>query len=122
MKVLTLSHKYHLDNFESVETGQTIQFIEKVPVAEGSTELRTVNDGTTNEEVLRMLIDRMQGLQAKFPCRENAIVITKLLEELVKTKPAPIHVAAKKLGIQRLAVNLGLHWNKVKNLCQKPKP
>lgn len=42
----------------------------------------------------------------------------KLLEELIKTKPAPIHVAAKKLGIQRLALNLDLHWNKVKNLCQ----
>ena len=47
------------------------------------TELLTLNDGTTNEEVLEMLIDRMNYLQGKFPCRENAIVITKLQESLM---------------------------------------
>jgi len=30
-----------------------------------------------------MLIDRMNYLQSKFPCRENAIVITKLEESLM---------------------------------------
>ena len=38
------------------------------------------NDGTTNEEVLRVLVDRLNYLQAKFPCRENALAITKLEE------------------------------------------
>jgi hypothetical protein len=37
----------------------------------------------TNEEVLAVLIDRMNFLQSKFPCRENAIVITKLEECLM---------------------------------------
>jgi len=85
MKVITPGHLYHLDNFENNESRlpQTIQFIEKVPVVEGSKDLCTVNDGTTNEEVLRVLIDRMNYLQAKFPCRENAIVITKLEESLM---------------------------------------
>ncbi len=84
MKTLTEGHLYELFNFEdTLAPGQTIQFIEKVPAAEGSTELRTVNDGTTNEEVLAMLINRMQYLQGKFPCRENAIVITKLEESLM---------------------------------------
>lgn len=84
MTVLTPGHKYHLTNFEkSDEPGQQIQFIEKVPVSEGSTQLRTVNDGTTNEEVLAVLIDRMHFLQAKFSCRENAIVITNLETSLV---------------------------------------
>lgn len=83
MKILTPGHKYVCANFENAALGQTVQFIEKVPVAEGSTELRTVNDGTTNEEVLGMLIDRLQSLQAKSPCRENAIVITKLEESLM---------------------------------------
>lgn len=45
--------------------------------------LFTVSDGTTNEDVLEMLIDRMKYLQSKFPCRENAIVITKLEESLM---------------------------------------
>lgn len=87
MKVLTEGHKYELDHFENFGLPgvpvQTLQFIEKVPVSEGSTELKTVNDGTTNEEVLKVLINRMQYLNAKFPCRENAIVITKLEESLM---------------------------------------
>lgn len=79
MKTLTVGHKYELENFEAKDQpGQVIQFIEKAPVTEGSPELRTVNDGTTNEEVLRVLIDRMNSMQAKFPCRENAIVTTHL--------------------------------------------
>jgi len=86
MKVLTVGHKYELDNLEPTLPGavkQTVQFIEKVPVEEGSTTLHTVKDGTTNEEVLTVLIDRLVFLQAKHPCRENAIVITKLEESLM---------------------------------------
>lgn len=76
MKILTPGHKYVLANFESKDNGQTIQFIEKVPASEGSTELKTINDGTTNEEVLAVLVDRLNSMQAKFPCRENAIATT----------------------------------------------
>lgn len=87
MKVITKGHKYELDHFENFGLPgvpvQTLQFIEKVPESEGSSTLKTVNDGTTNEEVIAMLIDRMQYLQGKFPCRENAIVITKLEESLM---------------------------------------
>lgn len=83
MTILTTGHKYLLENFENKSGHQTIQFIEKRPVMEASKELLTVCDGTTNEEVLAMLIDRMNYLQNKFPCRENAIVITKLEESLM---------------------------------------
>lgn len=78
MKVLTDGHKYIAHNFENKEEGQVIQFIEKVPESEGSTKLITVNDGTTNEELLEVLLNRMNHLNAKFPCRENAIAITHL--------------------------------------------
>ena len=85
MKTLTPGHKYELENFEAKDQpGQIIQFIEKKPVETNESQgaaagaLYTVNDGTTNEEVLRVLIDRMNCLQAKFPCRENAIVTTHL--------------------------------------------
>lgn len=75
MTILTLGHRYELANFEDVYSeGQRLQFIEKVPCPDGK--LRTVNDGTTNEEVLAVLIDRLNYLQAKFPCRENAVAIT----------------------------------------------
>lgn len=82
MKEITPGHKYELASFNG-GAPQTIQFIEKAPASEGSTELVTINDGTTNEEALEMLIKRLNFLQAKFPCRENAIVITKLEESLM---------------------------------------
>ncbi len=82
MKVLTEGHKYELSGFENPKNTQTIQFIEKKPIG-NTTELETMNDGTTNEELLEVLINRMQYLQGKFPCRENAIVITKFEESLM---------------------------------------
>lgn len=82
MKNITPGHKYELSAFEG-SAPQVVQFIEKQPSSPGSTELTTINDGTTNEEVLAMLIDRLGFLQSKFPCRENAIVITKLEESLM---------------------------------------
>lgn len=81
MKIITPGHLYELPNFEYTATpGQRLQFIEKRinPLAPEAGTMETVNDGTTNEAVLEMLIDRMGHLQSKFPCRENAIVITHL--------------------------------------------
>ena len=39
--------------------------------------------GTTNEVIIRVLIDRLKKLGAKFPCRENSIAVTKLEEALM---------------------------------------
>lgn len=85
MKVIVPGHRYVANNFENTDGGQTIQFIHKKPrdSDEQMTELYTVADGTTNEEMLKVLIDRMNFLQNAFPCRENAIVITKLEESLM---------------------------------------
>lgn len=84
MKVLTEGHRYELANFEKKdETGQILQFIQKEPVSEGSTELKPISDGTTNEEVIEVLIDRIKYLNAKFPCKENACCITHLEEGLM---------------------------------------
>jgi hypothetical protein len=83
MIILTEGHKYIANNFENPSNGQTIQFIEKQPKEEGSTELITVNDGTTNEELLVVLLNRLNYLNGKFPCRENSIAITKLDEALL---------------------------------------
>jgi hypothetical protein len=83
MKILTPGHKYILQNFENTNNGQTIQFIEKTQSKEESPKLETVNDGTTNEELLAVLIDRLSFLNGKFPCRENSIVLTKLEESLM---------------------------------------
>ncbi len=81
---LVPGHTYEMSNFEKKDQkGQILQFIHKEPKDENSTELITISDGTTNEEVLEVLINRMNFLQSKFPCRENAIVITKLEESLM---------------------------------------
>ena len=83
MQVIKEGHTYELENFEDrVNAGQVVQFIEKQPI-EGTDHLGTIQDGTTNEEVLKMLIDRMNHLQSKFPCKANAIVITNLEESLM---------------------------------------
>lgn len=89
MQVLKTGHIYSLENFEPEPeffsgNHQVLQFIEKEPVPDGLPgELRTVANGTTNEEVLSVLIDRMKYLNDKFSCRENSIVITKLEESLM---------------------------------------
>ncbi len=83
MKNFIEGHLYELANFENKDAeGQRLQFIQKEPINDKG-DLKTINDGTTNEEVLEVLVDRMKYLQAKFPCRENAIVITKLEESLM---------------------------------------
>ncbi len=77
MKSLIAGHKYELSNFENPEKdGQVIQFIQKIPSQENPTQLTTVSDGTTNEEVLAVLIDRLNHLYNKFPSRETAVAIT----------------------------------------------
>jgi hypothetical protein len=75
-------HVYELQNFES-ESVQTINFVKKIKSSLDSDVLQTILIGTTNEEVLEVLINRLQYLNSKFPCRENSIVITKLEESLM---------------------------------------
>lgn len=84
MRVLTAGHKYELTNFvRPLAHGQIIQFIEKAQDPNGPTgQLVTINDGTTNEDVLKMLIDRMQSLYAKFPSEETACSIGHLKSAL----------------------------------------
>lgn len=83
MKVLTPGHKYGLANFEDDTTTQEIQFIEKTESPNCKGELVTINDGTTNEEVLRMLINRLMFLSNKMGSRETSIAITKCQEALL---------------------------------------
>lgn len=91
MEILTPGHKYELASFEG-GTPQILQFIEKRPRQERRipfvgealpVELETVNDGTTNEELLEVLIDRLIFLGARLPSRENSIAVTKLQEALM---------------------------------------
>lgn len=84
MRVLTPGHNYELAYFEdAAAAGQRLQFIEKTPVPNCKGELVTINDGTTNEEVLKMLINRLMFLANKLPSRATSIAITKCEEALM---------------------------------------
>jgi hypothetical protein len=84
MKNIVPGHTYEMSNFENKdEKGQTLQFIHKEPKHNRGTELVTISDGTTNEEVLEVLIDRLNFLQSEFPCKENACCLTHLQEGLM---------------------------------------
>jgi hypothetical protein len=77
MQSLIPGHKYLLDNFDDPSQHQTLLFVQK-DVAGNLQE-----DGTSNEEVLSMLVDRLKVLQEKLPSRETAIAITKIEEALL---------------------------------------
>ena len=94
MRIIDTGHRYELAG------SQTLQFIKKelshLPTCAskrivdygGPTKCDcnglfiTVNEGTTNEEVLEVLIDRLVELQKKATCKHNACAITHLEEAL----------------------------------------
>lgn len=87
MQILDQGHQYELDNFGYIAENkeripQQLQFIRKEQTFPGSTELKIMIDGTTNEEVLRVLIDRMEYLQELLPCEENVQIISLLNQAL----------------------------------------
>ena len=76
MKCLEDGHDYLLDSLEEGGEQQMIRFVDRTPG-------RPWYNGTTHEEVIKMLIDRFQYFQAsELCCRESAIVLTKLEEAL----------------------------------------
>lgn len=70
MKVLVPGHKYQLDMMEGGFL--IVQFIQK---EEKDGKSVTTHNGTTNEEVLDMLIDRLKFLNKKLPSISNAAAI-----------------------------------------------
>lgn len=79
MKNITLGHSYLLEviGADGVEPADIVlNFLHCEARTEDDDrpkrgEFSVVNPGTTNEEVLRVLIDRLRFLNKKLPCREN---------------------------------------------------
>lgn len=80
--VITPGHSYRLFNYESDQGEQVVNFIQKAPVAPGSTEMEVVQAGTTNEAVIAMLIDRLTFLNAQMHSAYNDEAITALNQAL----------------------------------------
>ncbi len=84
MKVLTPGHHYELPNFDEPKVkGQRLQFIHKKSDKKDPTkQCKLISDGTTNEEVLRVLIDRSEFLNKSLPSTETTLALKNLKEAL----------------------------------------
>jgi|ERR1035437_54150 hypothetical protein len=69
-------HLYSLDHLEG-NGHETLQFVEKEKCAEDGT-MKLVKMGTTNEQVLEVVIDRIEAMDKKFPCIENNVALSNL--------------------------------------------
>ena len=77
MEIITPGHTYDLDSHKLGGVKQRLNFVhkEKAPDSDKLTEIR---DGTTTEEVIDVLIDRINHLNHVLPAVENATVVTYL--------------------------------------------
>lgn len=80
MEPITKSNQYQLLNFFQSESGidnyQEVTFYEM-------REDGSYDNGTTLEQMLSVSIERLQALNAKFPCRENSIALTNMEQALM---------------------------------------
>jgi hypothetical protein len=81
MEVIDPGHVYTVSSFDDTNDFQQIVFIKK----DGNSGeiLKTIHDGTTNEEVLKCLIDRLGWLNKKLWSRETSIALAKTEEALM---------------------------------------
>lgn len=70
MQVLIPGYRYQLSNRESNNTN-VLQFVH-------TEKNELLFDGTTDEEVINVLIDRMRTMDSKVPCMDNKIYIALL--------------------------------------------
>jgi len=77
------NHNYIVEStaFETIDDEK--RRLATIHFQEGAIKESGIN-GVMNEDLLAMVIDRLQGFQSdKFACRENAIALTKLEEALM---------------------------------------
>jgi hypothetical protein len=60
-------------------------------------------NGWQNEEMLEVMISRLNWLNAQFPCRENSITITKLEEALLWQQKRTANRIARKVEGKHVA-------------------
>ena len=72
MKVLIDGYKYEMDNFEPGSPFQTIQFIHKVTDIEfGELGCVVIRNGSTNEDIINILIHRLRFQYDRLPAKET---------------------------------------------------
>lgn len=105
MKILTPGHRYELSHLDGDETSH-LQFVQR---AKHNTKLPN-KEGTTNQEVIRVLIDRVRFLDGQMPWDGNQEIINHLrmalalhearamMRKVEKGELAPEHVITKEDG------------------------
>lgn len=76
MKAIDPGHLYALDTYDGDDLTQTLRFMKReghrYPGNAGA------HPGTNSQEVIRVLIDRIQYLQQQWPCIENLVIMSAL--------------------------------------------
>lgn len=84
--VATDEKEFNANHFFLVETTdkeKTVAIVGQIQFQKGPIKEAGVN-GVMNEDVIAMVIDRLQSFQeSEYKCRENAVAITKLEEALM---------------------------------------
>lgn len=86
------SHSYTID----IVNGQQRHQVARVQFQKGPRHEEESTPGCTEASLLAILIDRLRGFQAgPYPCKENAVVLTKLEECMMWVKERA-HARAKR--------------------------
>lgn len=78
-------HRYRMEGPRSQvpNIGMVPSFQTEIRFQQGAVSEPGSRDGTSNEALLAILIDRLEGFQrGKYPCNENMITLTKLVEAM----------------------------------------
>lgn len=110
MKILDVGHKYELLSLDGKKK-QTLQFVKRKGLNfPGNT---SAYPGTTTQDVIHCLLNRMRYVNNQIPCIENEVVIANLQQCLLMLELR----AAKRHGIE-LEVK-SLNCLEMKELCPK---
>ncbi|HEU0061375.1 MAG TPA: hypothetical protein VFR19_15960 [Hyphomicrobiaceae bacterium] len=82
MKTVVPGYVYELASHKANGGAQILEFVHKAPQAAGDETLVEVDDGTTTEEVIMVLMDRLTFLNAKLPSAHNTRAIFNLRRAL----------------------------------------
>jgi hypothetical protein len=82
MKTVVPGYAYELASHKPNGVTQILEFVHKAANAAGDDTLEAVDDGTTTEEVIMVLMDRLTFSNAKLPSAHNTRAILNLRRAL----------------------------------------
>ncbi len=98
-------HRYLLDHLDG-EKKTLLQFVQRAPIHQPC-------EGITNQEVLRVVIDRVKELNKEVPWDNNARILYHLRMALAlhEARAVERHIERNGLEVENVAVGSDGHWN-----------